>query len=70
MIFSRSQKVEVMTHHDSLLVIDAANQTRVYILIKRNEFEKLKELATNGSDQVRYEISFFLNFFTFEKVVK
>ena len=39
-------------------------------LIKRNEFEKLKELATNGSDQVRYEISFFLNLFTFEKVVK
>ena len=40
-------------------------------LIKRNEFEKLlEELATNGSDQVRYEISFFLNLFTFEKVVK
>lgn len=56
----------ILVHHAG------ANQKTVFFLIKRNEFEELlKELPTNGSNQVRYEISkIFLDFFTFKKAVK
>ena len=52
----------ILVHHAG------ANQKTVFFLIKRNEFEELlKELPTNGSNQVRYEIAiFFLKFLHLE----